>query len=362
MDVAVYPVEAVLAPTDEQLQAVPGAWAAHRGLASLKLLACALSGSKVKIQPERLAEFDGAPLDVQDELDSVKTAHAAEYEDLLSHLLAQPNDPQGSDQQALAGATAVDCRGARAAASEDTKAADLATFESEESLRSAVKIVAEAKSAHKAVHLLKDDKDVYYLVARSDDVALPVGTYLGGVGGGAVLAADAGQKRCFVWRFPEGDKTWVQLSRTVDEEATKDGPKPAKFSSGALYAIVRELEASAAAPPKMTSFGQLTPAGTAGRHHYVFEIPEDHESHKSVAYVPSPPQTNPKAALQANNFLGNLSRDAGVGNGALLVCWRMNYDSVNNFLKPAKPYVVAGKRIVLNKGKPVRAAWPAAGS
>ena len=41
------------------------------------------------------------------------------------------------------------------------------------------------------------------------------------------------------------------------------------------------------------------------------------------------------------------------------MCWRMNYGAVGNLLKPAKPYVVVGKRIVLKKGCPVKAAWPA---
>jgi len=131
-----------------------------------------------------------------------------------------------------------------------------------------------------------------------------------------------------------------------------------KFTSGTLYAIARELEASASAPPKMTAFGKLTPAGTAGRHQYVFEFPEDHEKHEATAFVPSAP--GPNAKVQANNFFAcSLHRDIGIGHGALQVFWRMNYESVGNLLKPSKPFVVVCKLIALKNGIPVRAAWPA---
>lgn len=353
VEVPVFPCEAVPPPSDEQLHSLPGAWAAHRGLAGLKLLACGLRGPKVVILPERLAEFQGAPLDVQDAVDSLRSTHEKEYEDLLSGML-QPKDPEVPGQDG----TPKDGRGGDPNEDPTAKAAELVEYDSEEVLRANVRIVAETKSAYKSIHLLRDDKEVFYLVARADDEVLPIGTHLGGVGGGTVLDADVGQKRCFPWRFAEGDKTWVQLNRVASED---DSSKAPKFSGGTLYSIVRELEANAPAPPKLTAFGQLTPSGAAGRHQYVFEFPEDHEKHKAVAFVPTPPGPGAKSTVQANNFFaGSLHRDSGVGQGALSVCWRLQYDTVNNSLKPVKPFVVTGKRIALKKGRPVRAAWPAA--
>ena len=59
-------------PTDEQLASCPGALAAWKGLAAMELRVCVVRGSKVKIAPERLAAFQGAPLDVQDAVEKLK--------------------------------------------------------------------------------------------------------------------------------------------------------------------------------------------------------------------------------------------------------------------------------------------------
>ena len=67
-----------------------------------------------------------------------------------------------------------------------------------------------------------------------------------------------------------------------------------------------------------------------------------------------------KDTLQAANFFAKaVHKDtAGVGNGALMLCWRLSYDTVGNVLKPTKPQVVLRQRITLIAGKPVRVAWP----
>lgn len=166
---------------------------------------------------------------------------------------------------------------------------ELGTYESEEALKAQVKIVAECKSTDKAVHMLKDEKETFYLVAKGDDYIVAPGLHLGGVGGGHVIPRDADNKRCWPWSFPQGDKTLVQLaSPTATEEEEAKDAKGTKFITGTLYAIARDLEAKSAVAPKLTSFGGLLPAGTAGRHQYVFECPEDDEKHEQLAFYPSP--------------------------------------------------------------------------
>lgn len=59
-------------PTEEQLAFVPGASAAFKGLGALHLKACVVRGDRVKISPERLAAFQGAPLEVQDAVETIK--------------------------------------------------------------------------------------------------------------------------------------------------------------------------------------------------------------------------------------------------------------------------------------------------
>jgi hypothetical protein len=334
VNVAVYPSELVPQPSSEQLQAAPGAWQAFCGLASMHLLACALRGPKVQILPERLSKFQGAPICVQDAVNRLKAAHEADHEDLLSDLIqcwgqttANPNGMADSRDPITGTVTA----------------ADLLMHESEETLS----ILDKTKSCHRSVHLLRDNQGIFYIVAANDEV-LPVGTHLGGVGPGSVLLADPTNAQSFRWSLPAGDKTWVQLCRNDDAKAT----------SGTLYAIVRDLEATTGATPKMTSYGQLVPNCKTGKHQYLFELPEGHEGHKALAFVPVRPSKASPA--QAHDFFASvLHRDTGVGQGVLTVCWRLCHDPINNIIRPVKPVVVTGKRVVLKRGHPVRVAWPA---
>jgi hypothetical protein len=65
-----------------------------------------------------------------------------------------------------------------------------------------------------------------------------------------------------------------------------------------------------------------------------------------------------KDTLQAANFFAKAVTCAGVGNGVLTLCWRLQHDTVGNILKPVKPHVIAKQRVSLPAGKPVRVAWP----
>ena len=284
-EVAVYPSDVVPPPTDEQLRSIKGGAAAWRGLAALEFKTCFVRGSKVKIQPARLADFEGAPLEVHDQLDALTASHERDYEDLLVEL-------EGQEQAAL-----QDSRQAPAdepPAGDPTGGTELVTYGSEEELKGTATITHSARSADRAVTILKDDKENYFLMTTKDKHVLKEGTHVGGVGGGAVVAEDGELKRCWPWWLPKADKTWVELNRPPVEG--DDSAKAAlKYTAGTLYSVVRELEASATSPPKLTSFGALMPSGSPGRHEYKFEFPRDHESHEKLAFVPSPgahPPTN----------------------------------------------------------------------
>ena len=273
-EVPVHPCDTVPAPTDEQLRSIRGGVAAYKGLSALTLHACFLRGSKVKIQPSKISQFDGAPLDVQDQLEALLAAHTKEYEDILSkHEEVDSSDVKGD---ARAGAGEV--------ADQEPVSPDLSTYESEESLKSKVNITHTAKAIDRSITLMKDDKENYFILAAKDCV-LNMGAHLGGVGGGSVVAEDTDSHRCWPWCLPKGDKTWVQCNRSAAEGEEKSAPK---VVAGTLYSIVRDLEAGATGPPKLSSFGALLPAGTAGRHEYRFEHPRDVEQHEKLAFVPSP--------------------------------------------------------------------------
>jgi hypothetical protein len=270
----VYPNDAVPAPTDEQLRSIQGGVAAYKGLSALELKACYLRGSRIKIQPAKLAQFEGAPLDVQDQLEILTSEHEKTYEAKLA-AVDEPKETSDTKEDA------------RVPGPAGTQAPiELVTYASEEELRAKVTITHSAKAVDKSITLFKDAKESYYLVSAKERV-LSMGTHLGGVGGGSLLPEDPQAKKCWPWALPDGDKTWVQLNRAAieGEDATKAAPK---VSSGTLYALSREIEANGTSPPKLTSFGNLIPSGTPGRHEYRFEFPRDHERHEKLSFIVMP--------------------------------------------------------------------------
>jgi len=153
--------------------------------------------------------------------------------------------------------------------------APLTTWPDEASLKNVTSFAKEAKGAEKGTTLICDHKNTYYLLSRLEDRVILKGTLLGSVGGGSLLPTESGERRSVVpWELPLGDRTLVQMMQSDDMEVkdTKDA-KEGKPSTGTLYSIVRELEASAATELTLTSFGRLLPKGEAGRHSYEFEYP-----------------------------------------------------------------------------------------
>jgi hypothetical protein len=269
----VYPCDSVPAPTEDQLRSIQGGVAAYKGLSALELKACYLRGSRIKIQPAKLAQFDGAPLDVQDRLEILTSEHEKTYEAKLA----------GTDEAKEVLDTKDDARAPAVASMQPP--AELVTYASEEELRAKVTISHSTKAVDKSLTLFKDAKESYYLMSAKERV-LNMGTHLGGIGGGSLLPEDPEAKRCWPWALPDGDKTWVQLNRAASEG--EDGTKAPKVISGTLYAICREIETNGTGPPKLTSFGNLIPSGTAGRHEYRFEVPRDHERHERLSFVVMP--------------------------------------------------------------------------
>ena len=87
-EVPVFPNDIAPPPTEDQLrQCGPGALVAYRGLSALNFKTLYIRGATVQILPERLGLFQGAPLEIADELDKLKAKRESDYQDALKDLV-----------------------------------------------------------------------------------------------------------------------------------------------------------------------------------------------------------------------------------------------------------------------------------
>ena len=333
-------------PTEDELRKTPGALEAYRGVAKLQFQLCTSAGSKVVIRPDKLKQFDTASLETMEEFQSLVGKHTEKYEKAFSNM--DPIEPKIEEDN---GKVLLDVRTEPPV--EDI-AATVVVFDSVDGLKAHAQITAECRSAIKGVTLMRDDqKQIVYAVATSEDIVINKGMQLGGVGGGNIIDASEDRVRAITWALPEGDKTWVQLGKAKGEE---DGEDKAKFTSGTLYAIVRELESKSTKPMQLTSFGQLNPVTEGGLHKYTFSTPEGAENHRKLQFVLTPGK--PGSKVSNANFFAALVKNGSLGQGVLGLTWRLVHDPVGNCLKPQRIQVTASARIEMTKGKPVKLAWP----
>ena len=120
----------------------------------------------------------------------------------------------------------------------------------------------------KHVTMLKDDRrQEVGLLSKHSDHIMPKGTILGGFGSGQLTPGKPELADCVPWCLVDGDKTYVQLTTTEEN----DNKKP---KVGTFYMMARPLEKSAsqqASPLTLTSYGKVEPNGTAWKHGYTFE-------------------------------------------------------------------------------------------
>lgn len=344
-------VTVVPEPSPAELKMLPGAAIAHKGLRQLDLSVCVLSGNRVQIRPDKLAVFASASTKVIAALDALKKTHEARYSSLLECCVATVTNS--------AGETLDDHR----PRSDDAQTAKEVTVESEDMVLSnldsveVLKVnftVEDVASPLRGVKLFRDTgKKAVFLLAKDETVVKP-GEHIGGIGGGTILDADPSKSNAVPWSLPLGDKTWVQ--RVSEKGADCDDGSKKKFVSGTLYSVLRELERRSTQPVVLSSFGEVSAASESGRQQYKFKNEPGTENFRSIEYVLSAPRATSKLS-HANFFAPFVSREAGLGEGALQLTWRLTYDSVAGTLKPSKVFVTARTRIVLPKGKPVKVCW-----
>ena len=339
------PLDKVPPPAEDILKETPGAYEAWKGLSALDLKVCVVRGPKIVIAPEKLADFQHAPLSISEEVRQLEMKHQ-EYEDLLA-FMAAPMDASPS-------VTEKDPRDGAGPEPPTAESVDYVTMESLAALEAFAPGLIENQSAgDKHVTMYKDErrKEVW-LLSKNDDHIIPKGTHLGGFGSGQMSARKAERIDCVPWTLPEGDKTYVQLA------ASEDGEAKTKPKVGTFYIMVRPLEKSAskkASPLILTSYGKVEAKGTAGKHGYGFEFPDGHPKHNAQDYILSTAKPGAKACNSGNFFASLAVRDGWAG--ACSVMWRLTHDPVRHNLHARKPLTITKESIALKKGVPMKVLW-----
>ena len=352
VDQEVRPVDEPPPPTEAELSNIPGALRAHRGMGKLELRVCMVSGNKITIRPDKLAQFASVSPESASKLEELVSTHNDKYMRALSSMdvpgevtaMAVLDDGRNMDVDPV---------------NSDSDQSKFLEYESLESLRAVATITGECRSACKSVHILRDEsKTMCYVISKSEDVILTPGMAIGAVGGGTFLDRDEDRVKAIPWELPLGDQTWAQLERrkVKGERDVEDDDAP-KFVSGTLCAVARQIERKSTKGLKLTSFGDLIPVTEAGLQKYKFSSPEGADNHRKLDFVLSTPKVGSKVS-HGNFFAPFVSRANGLGKGGFQITFRLIHDPVGNCLKVHRVAVTVAQRIVLTKGKPLRVLWP----
>ena len=299
--IAKQPLDSVPQPAEDVLKQTPGAFEAWKGLSSLDLKVCVIRGPKIVIAPEKLAEFQHAPLSISEEVRNLEAKHQ-EFEDMLA-FMASPIKPNAADPQ-------MDPRD-KPEDNTPPESSDYVTMESLVALEAfAPGLIENQCSGDKHVTMYKDEKrKEVWLLSKTDDHIVPKGTILGGFGSGQMSARKNDKIDCVPWTLPDGDKTYVQLVATEEAEG-KSKPRV-----GTLYTVIKPLEKAAAKKGtalSLTSYGKVEAKGQAGKHSFGFEFPDGHPKHIAQDYILSVAKA---AAKTTNSVCFQPCRSGWVGRG-----------------------------------------------
>ena len=339
------PLDSVPQPAEDILKQTPGAWEAWKGLSALELKVCVVRGPKIVIAPEKLAEFQHAPLSISEEVRCLEAKHK-DFENVLEFMATQASpNPASSDQ---------DPREDSGASPPNQESVDFITMESLAALEAfAPGLIEHQCGGDKHVTMYKDEKrKEVWLLSKTDDHIVPRGTMFGGFGSGHLNARKAERTDCVPWSLPDGDKSYVQLT-TSEESDSKS-----KSKVGTLYTMIKPLEKLASQKGTqltLTSYGKLEPKGAAGKHGFGFEFPDAHPKHSAQDYLLAASKAGPKTTNSGNIFASLASRDGWAG--VCISMWRLAHDPVRHALHARKPVVIAKENINLKKGVPMKVLW-----
>lgn len=348
----------VCSPEPQQLQAIPGCYQAYHGLTKLEWEICRMTPTGlIKIAPEKMMEFNGANDLVKKTAKELETDHVKNYESLLIHMMTdntKPTQPGADPRQHEEEGQEVEVPEGD---SPET------TFKSEEDLKKAVDIVAEAKmfGMHN-VRMLRSASGQVWAVCNKDNQAVPKHTIMGAYGAGKVREIPEGAMtagRHVPFDLPLGDRTPIILAKKAPkEEHDEDDSIDFKVPETVYKATKALMKANNGAAVKLAGMGTLIPETQgAGKHGYVVEFPKGHAKH-AITVFELKAESGSDKKVTSGNFFMPLAHPNGL-TGSMGHVWRASFKPVHEKICLVKPFVNTTKTVHLLKDVPKFVGGPA---
>ena len=225
--------------------------------------------------------------------------------------------------------------------SKDDEPVTRVSYESLEALGKAATIKTDVESEVAGVNILITECGKVYLYSK-DGKTVPKKAHVGGYGTG-MYVCDADPSKGIPFEI-KGDRDLVEV------DATSLDPSKSGFESNTFYGLLVQLEAAhGVTDHSVTWFNVETQ--TKMKYKLVSEVPEldpEGEKPKKKRKTDKPPE---EKKITSKSAFGQCL-DVIKNSDALVTAFRFRYDTFHKALRPQKPYVVAGRTLKLEAGKP----------
>ena len=238
--------------------------------------------------------------------------------------------------------------------SKDDEPVTRVSYESLEALGKAATIKTDVESEVAGVNILITECGKVYLYSK-DGKTVPKKAHVGGYGTG-MYVCDADPSKGIPFEI-KGDRDLVEV------DATSLDPSKSGFESNTFYGLLVQLEAAHGVTDHSVTWLKVSREQKGGtdkfnvetqtkmKYKLVSEVPEldpEGEKPKKKRKTDKPPE---EKKITSKSAFGQCL-DVIKNSDALVTAFRFRYDKIHKALRPQKPYVVAGRTLKLEAGKP----------
>ena len=327
----VRPVATTPELSEAEMEKVPGALAAWRGVGQIPFETCEVSGTQIIIKASWCTEMATAPNQIAQAFADTKAEHEKSWQAMLSAYVRTSPEPGPTNEEPEPTTT-------------EDAVTDLQEWANLEALQATATITQNVRANELSCNILMDDKGNIYALDSAGTRTVPKYSYVGGFGGGTLVNANPEVTSAIPFTLPEGDRSIVQLTKMPGEEGAN------RPTTGTVFTILRSLEMKGHHDIEITKYGKAKPETQDGQRCYTFP---DAKPEENFDYV-----LNANAgAVKVENFFKAGARREGFAGGVLTATTRLLFDPVGNILRPGKAVVVTNASFELNQGKPRLIAW-----